>query len=106
MYKIEKNNTIHFEELWEQSEILTSKLHKNSTINNIINQISNLLNDYNKLHTLCLSDDVVSSLKKRYMGEIVFLITSLSHKDNINVYAALQEEISTNNLGETIDNAH
>jgi hypothetical protein len=92
------NNILSFEDLWEKSEDMASKIHKTSTLTDIINQISNLLNNYDKICSSDISQEVMSSLKKRYVGEILFLISAISHKDNINIYEVLQEELSMNDL--------
>lgn len=86
-------NLKHFEQLWEESEQLASKVH---ATNDVMTLINGLLKDYTDLSTLELPDEVKSSLRKRYMGEIVFLLTALSARDNINVYAALSEEMKLN----------
>lgn len=96
--------TIHFEELWNKSEDISSKIHKDTNIQDLLKIISNLTEDYKKLHLLEISPDVnavlgerpeeiKSDMKKRYMGEIVFILTAISAKENINVYSSLQEEI-------------
>lgn len=86
---------LHFEELWEQAEKLSVKVFANQD-KGVIELITDLLEDYRNLIDSELPQEVVASLRKRYMGEIVFWLTSLSAKDDINVYAALMEEIKLN----------
>ena len=91
-----ENNIKHFETLWDESEALVSKIHEKSSHDDLIKLISNLTNDYKEMHSSNLPDEVKSSLKTRYMGEIIFLLSALSQRDNINVYAALKEELFLN----------
>lgn len=71
----------HFENLWEESESVASKAIMDSK-NELIDSISNLLNDYKKIEN--------ESTKLRKYGEILFKLSKLSSIDNINVYKALQ----------------
>lgn len=89
---------LHFEELYEQSEKLATKIHQTETTTELIASIMSVLNDYKDLATSKLPDEVKASLRNRYMGEIMFLFTAISMKDNVNVYAALQEEMRLNEI--------
>jgi hypothetical protein len=92
-----ENKTKHFEDLWNESEQLVSKLHKDTSTEDLIKLITNLLVDYKDMSTsTIIPDEVKKSLKNRYMGEIVFLLTCVSLRDNINVYASLMEELRLN----------
>lgn len=88
----------HFEHLWEESEKVISRSHKDKSTNELVVLITDLLEDYKKLDASEMPDEIKISLRKRYMGEIVFLITGISVKDNINVYAALAEELAMSSL--------
>lgn len=93
------DNIKHFETLWGESEALVSKAHQESTIEEIIFLISELLSDYKETNaSSIIPDEVKKSLKKRYMGEIIYLFSALSARDDINVYAALMEELKMNTL--------
>lgn len=91
-----ENNIKHFEQLWDESEQLTSKVHAAKSNNEILNSILALLNDYKDISTMDVPIELKTSLKHRHMGEIMFLITSIAARDNINVYAALMEEMKLN----------
>jgi len=88
----------HFEELWEESEQLALKTYADRPNNILFRELTELLQDYENLDRPDseIHSEIVTSLKKRYMGEIVFLLTAISKTDNINVYAALMEEIKLN----------
>lgn len=91
---------VHFEELYNQAETLSSQIYKNLSIEELIKDINDLLQNYKEIDISTHPNEVKSSLKKRYLGEILFLITSISDRDKINVYAALKEEIALNKLEE------
>ena len=91
-----EDKIIHFEELYEKSEQISSNIHKNTTTEDLIKLITNLLADYKDINLSTITDEVKNSLKNRYMGEVVFLLTAISVRDNINVYAALKQEMNLN----------
>jgi len=90
-----ENNILHFEQLWEQAEQLSVKAFA-AQDKGVIELITSLLEDYRNLIDSELPQEVVVSLRKRCIGEIVFWLTVISAKDNINVYGALMEEIKLN----------
>jgi hypothetical protein len=78
----------HFEELWEHCE----KLHKNddSSTTTILDELSMKINLYKMIDSKTeLAADERQKVKTRTMGEILLTLTSLSLKDNINVFDAL-----------------
>lgn len=86
----------HFEHLWEESENLSNSIYKEETTDKVISEIISLLNDFKEIDSSDNPIEIKKSVKNRYVGEIVFLLTALSYKDNINVYAALKEELILN----------
>jgi len=89
------DNIKHFEQLWEEAEQLSVKVFETKD-KDVIQLITDLLEDYRNLIDSELPQEVVVSLRKRYIGEIVFWITLISAKHNIDVYGALMEEIKLN----------
>lgn len=67
----------HFEQLWEESEKLAAEVYT-GTLRDVFTQITILIND---------------NMTPKEMGELLFLITFLSQKFNINVYQCLETEI-------------
>ena len=86
----------HFEHLWEECESLSNNIYKDDSVEKVIEEIKSLLNDYKEIDGSNNPNEIKLSVKNRYLGEIVFLLTTLSIKDNINVYAALKEELILN----------
>lgn len=86
-----ENNIKHFEVLWEESEKLAEKLHGKTSTEELVKLVSEALTSYVEI-TKIDSKEISDSLKSKYMGEIVFLLTAVSLRDNINVYAALMEQ--------------
>lgn len=83
----------HFEELWNEAEQISIKTMADK---DVVSNLIDLLTSYKSLSVSELPQEVVASLRKRYMGEIVFLLTAISANDNINVYGALMEEVRLN----------
>jgi hypothetical protein len=86
----------HFEDLWVDAENLSKEVYKNSSIENLLKSISDLLNEYKETNSSELPEEVKKSLKNRYIGEITFILTSISEKENIDVYGALKNEMTLN----------
>jgi len=88
-------NYAHFEDLWQASEALFKNDITDS--NAIVQEIIAKLFLYQSISTkLEASDEEKRQLQHHIMGTIVSTLTHLSLKDNINVFAALQE--TTNKL--------
>ena len=88
---------IHFETLYNQAEEVSAQKYKDKSSEEIKKQISELLGSYVESETVG-SEEITNSLKNRYLGEIMFLITYLSHKDKINIYSSLKEQIIINKI--------
>jgi phage-related tail protein len=93
-----ENNIKHFETLWEEAEKLSEKMYGGTATEELVKLISESLTNYFETTQLD-SKEIADSLKNKHMGEIVFMITALSLRDNVNVYAALQEQCVLRNIG-------
>lgn len=89
--------TEHFENLWERSEVIAEKYYDdlefkdNSISYNIYGIISEL-----QENLICLKQAVKNEHEFEYnniLGKMLFNITFLSKKLNINTHAALKEHI-------------
>ena len=80
--------TVHFEDLWDQCE----KFHQENT-KDLGSVIEALLMKINLYKSLSAQKDIpgeeMQKLKSRLLGELVFALTCMSLKDNINVFEAL-----------------
>lgn len=85
-----ENNIKHFETLWEESEKLTENMYKDIPTDKLVEKIAETLASYSEAGQI-ESKEISDSLKSKLIGEAVFMITAISLRDNINVYAALQE---------------
>lgn len=84
--------TQHFEELWEQCE----KFHQeNGALNEQISMQELIMkaNFYESMMEKELPQDVKNSMKSRLLGEIIFILTKISLKEDIDTFAALQETL-------------
>lgn len=78
----------HFEELWEKCERY-HELNPNDTTESIIKELQMKIDLYQVIDTKEISKEDMEKIKSRTLGEILFTITNLSLKDNINVFEAL-----------------
>lgn len=85
---------MHFENLWEKGEKLHQEASKNDTSSSIIEELLIKINLYKMIDQKQeIPLDEKEKLKSRTMGEILITLTNLSLKDNVNVFAALDEAI-------------
>lgn len=85
------DNITHFENLWEDAEKIASEKYKESSIEHLSSFLNLKLADYNDLDSIEQAGEIKLALKQKCLGEIIFILSALSSKDNINVYAALKE---------------
>lgn len=80
---------MHFEELWEKCE----KTHiGESNMDSILDELAMKINLYRILSEKKeIPDAELQKIKSRTIGEILFTLTNLSLKDNINVFDALSK---------------
>jgi hypothetical protein len=86
---------MHFEELWELAENF-NKENNESSLDDIINELLLKIQLY-KASIPSKSEDLKEA-KSFIFGEILLLLTSLSYKDNINVYTALKSSLDEHNI--------
>lgn len=90
---------IHFEDLWEKCE----NYHKDNNIDNSINFIFDSLTlKLELLKSLTQKENLpaeeLMQAKKIILGEILFTLTNLSLKENINVFDALNSALYQNSI--------
>ena len=95
---------IHFENLWEKCE----QYHKNSSSDNSSDDIlSEIIFKINLLKIIESKADLpkeeAEQAKSRLLGEILFSLTNLSLKDNINVFQALNVALLGHSIGHYSD---
>ena len=82
--------TAHFEELWEQCENFQKDGAAHNDVQHIIDEMMLKINLYKAIDAKTeIPEEDRQKLKSRTLGEILLTLTSLSLKDNINVYEAL-----------------
>lgn len=80
----------HFEKLWEQAEEFQKDGSANSNIQQIIEELMMKISLYKAIDSKTeLPEEDRQKVKSRTLGEILLTLTSLSLKDNINVYESL-----------------
>lgn len=81
---------MHFEELWEKCEALHDEELKDKTIITLVDELMMKLKLYQHLDSKTeLLPEELQNIKSRTMGEILWTLTKMSLKDNINVFEAL-----------------
>jgi hypothetical protein len=85
----------HYEQVWNEAEEIASKKFSSETTEYIVNTIKAELDTILLYDTKTeLSSDTRRLLKHRSLGAILFLLCAISHRENINTWAALNEEKS------------
>mgnify|MGYP003332126831 FL=1 len=81
----------HFEDLWNKSEEISQKDISRSTSSQILDELIMKLSLYKSLENRSSSFDEenLSKIREACYGEVLFLLTKLAAKDNINSFAAL-----------------
>lgn len=88
---------IGFEELWNQAEVISNKVYKEQQPVDLVKELNDLFSNYSQLdNNVKLPDEVSKALKRQCIGQMLFIITHLSGKDNINIYSSLLEEMNLN----------
>jgi hypothetical protein len=84
-----------FQQLWENAEEVSKKLFETThpILVELISKISRLNEIYEKPN-----DEEVRHAKARLIGEITFLISALTMKENVNIYSLLNDQIFLNTL--------
>src|SRR5271163_587724 len=87
------DTTIHFEQVYEEAEELAAKKLANTSSAQIIIDIKAELDSLNQYDAKTeLSVDTRRLLKHRSLGAILFLLSGISQRENINTWLALKEE--------------
>jgi hypothetical protein len=87
-----------FEEIWVSAEEISKKIFKDTPEKEILNQLSEVVNDFKEIYNLNYGKEILLSLKKKKFGEILFLLTYFSDAENINIYPLLQENKILNEI--------
>ncbi len=92
----------HFEELWEQCEDFHKNSLNNSTSQEDLNELSLKFSFYKKLMEKESNEEGLKKAKSRMMGEILFLLTKFSLKDDVNTFTALKEVLEYKEMEKSI----
>lgn len=85
---------VHFEEIWEKSEQTNKEINDQEDIQIILNELILKVNLYKAID---LKKEVAQEdhkkAKSRILGEILFTLTNISLRDDINVFNALNSAL-------------
>jgi len=84
----------HFEQLWEDAEKINAEINDGTPVTALVEELIQKLGVYRILdqNDKVPADEKIK-LKSHLFGKILVLLTNLSLKDNINVYASLNNSI-------------
>lgn len=85
---------MHFEDLWELSEKIATGSFRDKSSDDLLNKINELVLDFKGIETY--PNSIKTEMKKQIIGEILFVLTGISIKENLDVYLALKEAIVAN----------
>lgn len=91
-----KSNIVSFDQLWEKVEKLSTT--KYTSITETIDELVSSIQDLKKIHSIHTTNptsEVGKELRIKEVGKILFLLTALSDKANIDVYKALKDQYDT-----------
>jgi hypothetical protein len=80
---------LSFSELWEKAELFCEKSSPDDTTDEILDPTIMQLTLYKAIDKKEIPIEDRKKIKSRLFGEILFMMTKLSLKDNINVFEAL-----------------
>ncbi len=79
---------ISFSELWEKCESIYQDNNEDSSV--ILDELNMKVNLFKTLNYIQnISEEELQKVKSRTIGEILFTLTKLSMKENINVFESL-----------------
>jgi hypothetical protein len=88
-----------FEELWEKCEDFHKENSVDDNIEDIVNELIMKINLYSTVNQKSIdSSEEVKKAKSRLMGEILFSLTSISLKENINIFNSLKVALAQHSI--------
>jgi hypothetical protein len=94
---------VHFEDLWDKSEKASSPLTSNEM--EILGKISSVVDEIKDIYTVgekSRDKQLLQGMKSKAIGRLVMNIAALSAKENIDVYAALKDQLEIIQLRDKI----
>ncbi len=94
---------IHFEDLWYKSE--KAYADSPSTDVEILGKISSVIDEIRDIYSVASNSNdkrLVQGMKSKAIGRLVMNIAALSAKENIDVYAALKDQLDIIQLRDKI----
>jgi hypothetical protein len=86
---------VHFEKIWEQAETLSSQTHKNATFPSILDELKVVLQDIRENMQSSIDPDTKVSITKKLIGELLYIISAISVREDVDVYSALKEHMES-----------
>jgi hypothetical protein len=85
---------MHFEDLWNEAESLLKDETSKKSVLSIVQELTAKISLYSALdNNNQIGTEEKKKLKFHLFGKIMMVLTSLSLKDDVNTFSALQNEI-------------
>lgn len=93
----------HWEAMWTDAETLAAQTHANKTVEYILEEMIPVINDLkgftNTLNVVATeilhSEEIRKSMTKKLIGELLYLVSAVSIRENVDVYSALKEHMES-----------
>ena len=84
----------HFENIWNLSEAVATKQYAGKETDAILTELADVIAEFGKNNVPM--PELLPPLRKRQIGLMLYLVSLLSARTDVNVFAALKEEVDVN----------
>jgi len=94
---------VHFEDLWDKSEKASYPLTSNEM--EILGKISSVVDEIKDIYSVgekSRDKQLLQGMKSKALGRLVMNIAALSAKENIDIYAAMKDQLDIIQLRDKI----
>jgi hypothetical protein len=87
------DNTVHFEDLWEKTEAVASLEFKDEA--EVLARLASNVSELKDIYRVSVNSNdknLIKGVKSKAIGRLLYALTALSSKEEIDVYAALKDQ--------------
>lgn len=92
------DNIKHFEQLYVEAEELSSETYKDKSTSDLLEDISSICLAMKSVLDSSANEGIKSSLKNRFIGELLFMVTAITSKGDIDSFKELNTQIQINKI--------
>ena len=90
-----------FDDLWNQAEKRSLQVNKNDSTEYIMKEIENICADIRGIieplnasaNKILHKEEIQKSITNNLIGELLFMLTTITARENVNIFSALKEHI-------------